>query len=741
MISRVRRQVQKLSLSAAQKVSFVSIGLALAAVGLVMFMPGGTADRSSLTQILPFIAAFFVSESVVFNLEIRKQAHSFSITEAILVIAVFSLDPTSMVIAAPVGAGIALVVVRRMTPLKVFFNLSKFAVEAAVVAFVVMAISQANTLTLASGSAAILAVALADFVGATSVFSAIWIFEGRPRRRQAMDVYRAQMMVTLIGGSFGVIGAGALEAGPFTLVFLAVVGAALVAIFRQHATVTSRYTGLQTLHDFSRTIANDVDVDRVLVTAMTDVVDVIAATTVSVIVFEDGSFGPPGVYRSVDRQLTHEPFETPSTVVAWMAVMTDEAVVRDVASVDSEIGQSLGVFDGQMVSMTLGLRDDESVIFVATKSATAVGNFDKASADQVGALIRQLSATLRNGLFVRLLDDASRRDELTGLANRGEFISLVDAAPDRPMAVVTIGLRSFDEVNETLGHEAGDAMIMATAEQLDVAFSDIAYAVARINGGTFAVALPMSSIESVHTTIRGALSRFAAGSSVGELRLDMRCSAGVVAIADRSEADGATLVQRGDLALSDAKRAGQLIADYRPELDETQLRRVMLVAELREAIAAQGFELWFQPKLDLQTGDVIGAEALIRWIHKDLGFVPPDEFIGLAETTGLVGEITSQVLEMAAAEARRWLDRGKPMMIAVNLSAHDLVDSRLPGRLSELLDRHQIDVAHLGLELTETAAVADGTQITKTLERLREMGFTLYVDDYGTGYSSLSYLR
>ena len=737
----LRSLLRRVFSSPSRKVSLVSIGMALLAIGLLSAAPGLTNRGTSLLVAAGFVAAYFVSESVVFNLEIRKQAHSFSVTEAIFVIAVFTIDPLVMVLAAPLGAGLAMLIVRRMALVKLAFNLARSSLEATVVALVVTTMSSPEELSLMSGAVAILAVALADLVGATSVFGAIWIFECRPRRRHALDVYRAQIMVTLLGGSVGVVGAAAMNAGGFVVVFLGVVGAGMVSIFRQHATITSRYTGLQTLHDFSRTIANDVDIERVLVTAMTDVVDVIAAGTAAVIVLDHGSFGAPGVLTVVDRRLKLTPFAHEAAAGEWRRLMTDDAMVRPVADLPSLVAASIGVDAGQIVSMRLGLRDDESVVFVATKSSTSVGTFDASTADQVGALVRQLSATLRNGLFVRQLDEASRRDDLTGLANRAEFIAQVEAAPVRAMSIAVIGLQGFDEVNETLGHEAGDTMIRATARELVWAFNDSAFAVARISGGTFGVALRAADSDLAIALVRAALGRFAKGSSAGSLRLDTRCRAGVVVIDHPGQLDAATLVQRGDLALNDAKRSGQQVSVYRSQLDETQRRRVMLIGELREAIAHRDFALWFQPKLELATGSVVGAEALIRWNHRELGPIAPDEFIGVAETAGLVGEITEQVLEMAAVEARRWIDAGRPMMIAVNLSAHDLVDPLLPSRLAALLERHQIGVEHLGLELTETAVVVDGQAIIAVLGELRDMGFTLFVDDYGTGYSSLSYLR
>ena len=722
----------------AAKVWMLTSLMVVMSAGLMLVAP--TQSFTGWPLIALFAAAYFVSESFVFNLEIRKQAYTCSIREAILVIAVFTIDGVSMVAAAAIGAAVALRILRGLPPLKLAFNVAIFALEAAIVAAVVPAVTNVEQITLAGAAIVLFAVALADVAGATAVFGVIWIFEGRPRRRHAMDVYRAQMAVTLIGGSFGVLGAAAFVSGVWVAVFLLVVGAGMVAIFQQHARVTARYSGLQTLHDFSRTIANDVDVDRVLVTAMTDVVDVIAATSVSMVAVEDGSFGPAGIYRTENRELVWTPFADDAVARDWRSLMTEEATVRDVIDLPGTTAHSVQVNDGQIVSMTLGLRDDESVVFVATKSARAVGVFDQSSSDQVGALVRQLSATLRNGLFVQHLDEASRRDELTGLMNRRELIEQIDAAAGRPMLLTVIGLQAFDEVNETLGHATGDDMLRAMGDHLSTHLGDAALGIARVSGGTFAVLFPNWSSEKIIEIVTATMADIAASQPSG-LRLDMRCRAGFATMGATDDFDGATLVQRGDLALNEAARSGLRIEEFRVEFDDTQRRRVMLVSELRAAIAAEQFELWFQPKLDLQAGRIIGAEALIRWKHDELGFVPPDEFISLAETAGLVNEITEQVLEMAAREARRWVERGTPLMIAVNLSAHDLVDPELPRRLANLLERHRITTDHLGIELTETAVVADGNQIIRVLEQLREDGFTLYVDDYGTGYSSLSYLR
>ncbi|MCP3935258.1 MAG: bifunctional diguanylate cyclase/phosphodiesterase [Actinomycetia bacterium] len=687
-----------------------------------------------------FAVGFVVTEAVVFHIEIRKQAHTFSIHETMMVMALFFVDPLGLLVARALGGAIALVVFRRSVLFKVVFNTAMFGLEVAMAVRVYEWLGHGHGASLRDGLAAIAGVAAADTASVFAVFAAITIFEGRPRRRQAVDVFNAQMLVMIIAGSVGVVGAGAIRMGAWHAFFLSIVGVGSVAVFRQHALTTSRYTGLQTLHDFSRTIANDVDVDRVLRTAMTDVVDIIAASNVAMIAPNDGAFGPAGVYHLSDGLLGHH--HLPSGVgQQWMNLASIEPVLLEVDDLSLGIRESLNAGGGQVIVVRLSL-DGQDVLFVATKDADSVGRFDQSNTEQVGALARQLSATLRNGLFVRQLDEASRRDELTGLDNRGEFLAKIEAQPlGQSCSVLAVGLMSFDAVNETLGHAIGDAMLVEAARRVESSVGSHAISMARLNGATFAVAVPGHIDARIDVVARALTAAVSEQADASALRVDMRCRVGLAESTPLDPLDAATVVRRADLALAEAGVRKRHSWAYTPDLDAAQQRSVQLISGLRGAIDRQEFELWFQPKVEVATGDVLGVEALIRWTHPELGPVPPDEFIELAETAGLIGEITDLVLEMAVAEARRWLDRGIPIKIAVNLSVHDVVDPALPQKVQGLVSEYGLTPDLIGLELTESALAADEQRVIDTLMCLRGMGFTLFVDDFGTGYSSLSYLR
>jgi EAL domain-containing protein (putative c-di-GMP-specific phosphodiesterase class I) len=209
--------------------------------------------------------------------------------------------------------------------------------------------------------------------------------------------------------------------------------------------------------------------------------------------------------------------------------------------------------------------------------------------------------------------------------------------------------------------------------------------------------------------------------------------------ADATEPAG--LLRRADLAMYDAKATGRGLRLYGPDLDSSNPRRLILVSELRAALQQGHVDIHLQPKARLGDGAVVGVEALVRWTHPELGEVPPEEFVGVAERSGLIGALTSRVLDLALAANARWRSEGVDLHVAVNLSTRSLRDTDLVDEVSRLLTRHGVPSERLTLEITESSVMADPARAVTVLHRLRELGVRLSVDDFGTGYSSLSYLK
>jgi len=355
----------------------------------------------------------------------------------------------------------------------------------------------------------------------------------------------------------------------------------------------------------------------------------------------------------------------------------------------------------------------------------------------------------------RLYDDAdarARHDALTGLPNRAllheRLARAVRAAghadaggaqgTPASTALLLLDLDRFKEVNDTLGHHVGDALLRQVGPRLRAALR-ATDTVARLGGDEFAVVLRDADAAGA-VVVAGALNAALAAPFIVEGQaLAVGVSIGV-ALCPQHGTDAATLLQHADVAMYVAKRGQLDHAVYDPSLDGHDTADLTLVAELRQALAADGLVLHYQPKIHVPTGQICGVEALVRWPHPTQGLIPPDRFIGLAEQTGLIVPLTRWVLEAALRQSRTWRDAGLDLEMAVNLSLRNLRDPQLRATVAELLARYAVPPGRVCLELTESVVMADVEGTQASLAQLAALGVRLAIDDFGTGYSSLSYL-
>jgi len=339
----------------------------------------------------------------------------------------------------------------------------------------------------------------------------------------------------------------------------------------------------------------------------------------------------------------------------------------------------------------------------------------------------------------------ARHDALTGLPNRALLHERMAAAlgdeadAPRPLALLLLDLDHFKEVNDTFGHEQGDALLCQVAARLRGAVRGDD-TVARLGGDEFAVLLPgcdAPGAARVAADIRAAL---AAPLRVEGQALQTGASVGI-ALGPAHGTDGPTLLRRADVAMYTAKRARRGHALYEPAQDQHSAERLALVADLRAAIERGTLALHYQPQVDVASGRACGVEALVRWPHPERGPIPPDAFIPLAEQTGLIAPLTDWVLAEAVRQGRAWQRGGLLLDVSVNLSMWNLHDPALPERVAGLLRDHGLPPAWLRLELTESALMADPERALEVLTRLAGLGVRLAVDDFGAGYSSLAYLK
>ena len=344
------------------------------------------------------------------------------------------------------------------------------------------------------------------------------------------------------------------------------------------------------------------------------------------------------------------------------------------------------------------------------------------------------------------MEHRALHDHLTGLPNRALLADRFDQAlrsaqrEGRSVGLLLIDLDRFKEINDTLGHHVGDQLLTQIGPRLAGALrgSDT---VARLGGDEFAVLLP--GLHAVEDAVRvaGELQEALQRSfPVEGVDLDVEASIGVV-LSGIHGADAGTLMQRADVAMYLAKQGHLGVCTYDAASDSHDPQRLALLGDLRRALEGEELFLVYQPKVALSTGEVCGAEALVRWDHPHRGLVLPDAFIPLAENTGLITPLTRRVLDLALAQARRWSDDGHPLQVAVNLSARNLVDDHLDALVGELLTAHGVPASLLKLEVTETAIMTDPVRAKDVLERLHALGVAISIDDFGAGYTSLAHLR
>ncbi len=337
-------------------------------------------------------------------------------------------------------------------------------------------------------------------------------------------------------------------------------------------------------------------------------------------------------------------------------------------------------------------------------------------------------------------------DGLTGLPNRtllGERGAAALAAggeADRTAALMLIDLDRFKEINDTLGHAHGDAVLQAVATRLRDAVR-ATDTVARLGGDEFAVLLPaVDGAEAALELAARAQAALEGSIEVDGVFLDVDASIGI-ALADGATTDVDGLLQNADIAMYVAKERGLGVCVYDDALNDHSPERLGLLGDLRRAIDAGELVLHFQPKVTLPGSAVAGVEALVRWHHPERGMIPPASFIPLAERTPLIRPLTRYVLGAALEQCARWRADGRELAVAVNISARNLLDERFLDDVTELLARWQVPAACLELELTESAIMADPDRAQEILTRLAELGITLSIDDFGAGYTSLAHLK
>jgi diguanylate cyclase (GGDEF)-like protein len=380
-------------------------------------------------------------------------------------------------------------------------------------------------------------------------------------------------------------------------------------------------------------------------------------------------------------------------------------------------------------------------------AAVRQGAMDYVLKDRLGRLGTAVQNALEQSQLRRrqreaqhALEHLALHDSLTDLPNRLLLRQRVDQAiADHPtVALLVLDIDNFKEINDTFGHQVGDRLLREVGPRLGEQLTP-ADLIARLGGDEFAIVLPNADADRA-LRVAHAMLRVERAFLIDDHPLEVTASIGI-AVFPQHGADAETLLQRADVAMYLAKRSGNSYALYRPEDDPYDASRLLLRTDLRTAITEGEIILHYQPQVAIATGEVTGLEALARWRHPTRGWIPPVEFIQVAERMALIKPLTAHVLELAARQVVDWETMGISLPVSVNVSMRNLLDPQFPETLKSVITAAGVEPRKLKLEITESALMAEPTRVLETMNQVRAMGVAFAIDDFGTGYSSLAYLQ
>ena len=701
--------------------------------------------------LLPFFA---LTEVVVVHLQVRREAQTVSLNEIPMVMALFLCAPVEALVASVLGSALIYVFHRRQSAIKALFNIALriFGVTLTLVIFQELALLGTGQ-NISSGPAgwlaAVIAVAVTGAVDGVLVLAVIALHDGNFDVRDVWNEVVTYLPISALTACVGVIAAATLHADPRTGVPLIVVCCALFAGYRAHAALSAQHVNLAGLFAFGRSVTTADKVEDILGSVLHGARQLLRAEAAEV-VLRGSRPGEPDrrwVLSAGASTAVRETLTDPGHPALWSTVLAGEGPLLLARGARDDDGQMARI--GYREAIVVPLFDDSGVLgtLVVAERMGEVRTFDTADVEVLEAVANQTSLALQNGQLVDRLRHDALHDVLTGLPNRVRYRDAVDealAALDRGgvdgFAAMLIDLDGFKEVNDSLGHQSGDTLLIHVADQLTRSAGPDA-TVARLGGDEFAVLLPTAaSVETASETAARMLDAIGESVIIDGVPVQVHASIGI-SLAPSHAREATVLLRHADHAMYAAKaNHGGIRIHDQEDAEPAGQSRLAILAELRQAISRRDITVHVQPQAHAGTGQVYGVEALIRWNHPQRGILLPSEFLPLATRHNLIHDLTEIVLDQAVAAAAAWREAGLDLSIAVNLSADSLTDSRILTSVKSALNRHGLPASRLTLEITEDVVISDPARAIAQLSALRDTGVRLSVDDFGTGYSSLSYL-
>jgi diguanylate cyclase (GGDEF)-like protein len=756
--------ILKVRLSTPQRILLLTATVAAAAVTLFVVVVR-TLPSATTAVTLPWLlwaVAFAVSETFPVHFQWKKDSHTFSLTDLVMAAGLLLVAPGHLVLALVLGTGSALALHRRQRGLKLAFNVSQYALGGTL-ATAVFAVLSAGLGETWSWLAGILAIISSTVVADVCIFAVIGLSEGRFDPRSLLGMFTMTLPAAVAAAAVGLVLARNLINDPGALALLALPTILIIAAYRAYTRASEQQKNLGLLHEVTA-LLHSADSHSALGEFLTTVRTAFRADLAELVLLATTEGDTPTISRSkADAESTVlVPLQDGDDAEALLrlAMASGTPVTRSGRSgeLDAHVA-GLGLKDG----IAAVLRTDDRVhglLLIAGRHGD-VSTFTDNDVSLLDTFSRHVGTSLERGRLEEVLRQVTDlkeqlrhqalHDPLTDLPNRTLFIdrarhAVVSATRSQEWpAVLYLDLDGFKPVNDTHGHDAGDQLLRTVATRLRNCLR-VGDTAARLGGDEFAVLLegPLDE-EGVGRVVDRIRRQLGVPVDLGGGRV---CTVGAsigIALGDADTRDADTLIRRADVAMYTAKRTGGNSACiHRPELDGATPEVVDPAAELQRAVLDGEMHAVYQPLVDLKTGQLTGAEALVRWHHRTDGVRMPDEFIALAEETGLIVPIGALVLRDACFQAARWV-QARPdlaeLLVTVNLSARQLAHDGIVEEVRSALEAAGLEPRRLVLEITETVLMHDRDAAAAALWRLKGLGVRIAIDDFGTGYSSLAYLR
>ncbi len=718
------------------------------ALGLVALSGIEPAHESIRVPWWMLALAFGLAETWVVHLHFRSETTSFSLFELPLVFGLIFTAPQEVWAATILGTGLSLIVVRRQPAIKVAFNVANLSFHASLAALIAHQFIANDPLAPRSWFVLAGSTMVGGAIQILALGGIITVSEGTLRRRQLAGMLASGLIISAANTAQALIGAILLQAERTSVGLLLAPVVALLLAYRAYVAERNNREQVEFLHSSTKALRENPEITTAAAALLSEATSMFRAERADLIFFTGEESNVVTHFRHENGATVGEAVDDADHQNELRRLVSATRIVDRPVELE-HLEELLGAtkFRDAIVGSLEGAKRDVGALIVTNRLGT-VTSFNEEDLRLFETLVQQAAIALENDQLEQAISEMRRlerhlahqatHDGLTGLVNRtllGERLEAALAEVGRRVSVLYVDLDDFKVVNDTLGHQAGDQVLVEVSRRINnvVRPSDT---VSRLGGDEFAVLLPHSEqpaivarriIQALHEPILYAEHDILIGASVGLATADEHSSASL-------------LLNDADLAMYAAKGNGKgAVVEFHSSMRDDITNRRRIRTQLRTAIEDDEFEVVYQPIVDLASGGIEGAEALVRW-NSGEGLRMPATFIGEAERAGLITSIDRNVLSKVLSTLTD-LDEHEPSFVSVNLSARNFQDDDLADHFARSLMSTGVAPTRLVVEITETALLRDPDRTVGILSDLREMGLRVALDDFGTGFSSLSYLR